>query len=114
MIQREKLIEIIGNAPASVDCIVAEADYLLANGVVVPPCKIGDHVFWIHGGTITECRVNRIQINRNGIFICLRSKKSHGAFCVDLCIGKTVFFTREEAEAALQKGRECNGTEKES
>ena len=30
---REKLIELIGNMPASVDCIVAEADYLIANGV---------------------------------------------------------------------------------
>lgn len=31
--ERELLIELIGNAPASVDCIAAEADYLLANGV---------------------------------------------------------------------------------
>lgn len=36
---KEKLIEILGNMPASVDCIVAEAEYLIANGVtlVEPP-----------------------------------------------------------------------------
>lgn len=75
--------------------------------LVVLPCKVGDAAYWVHSGTITECRVYRIQQNRTGLFICLRSKVSHGAFRAD-CIGKTVFLTREEAEAALesQKGGE--------
>ena len=25
------------------------ADYLLANGVIVPPCKVGDYVLWDNG-----------------------------------------------------------------
>jgi len=70
--------------------------------VVVPPCKVGDTVYWVHSTVITECRVHRIQMNRNGLYICLKSTMSHGAFRVDLCLGKTVFFTREEAEAALE------------
>ena len=69
--------------------------------MVVLPCKVGDAAYWLHNGIITECRVHRIQMNRTGLFICLKSKVSHGAFRVDTCLGKTVFLTREEAEAAL-------------
>lgn len=77
--------------------------------LVVLPCKVGDTVYWLHNGFITECRVHRIQMNRTGLFICLKSKVSHGAFRVDICLGKTVFLTSEEAEAALAgKGGESN------
>ena len=69
--------------------------------LVVLPCKVGDTAYWVHGAVITECRVHRIQKNRNGLYICLKSKKSHGAFRTDIFIGKTVFFTRKEAEKAL-------------
>ena len=79
---------------------LAEADR--DGRVVVLPCKVGDTVYWVHGAVITECRVHRIQKNRNGLYICLKSNVSHGAFRADLSIGKTVFLTREEAEAALE------------
>ena len=72
--------------------------------LVVLPCKVGDAVYWLHNDVITECRVHRVQMNRTGLFICLKSKVSHGAFRVDICLGKTVFMTREEAEAALKGG----------
>lgn len=72
-----------------------------AGRLVVLPCKVGDTVYWLHNCFITECRVHRIQMNRTGLFICLKSKVSHGAFRVDICLGKTVFLTREEAETAL-------------
>ena len=85
------------------DLLQAERDGRL----VVLPCKVGDAVYWFHNDVITECRVHRVQMNRTGLFICLKSKVSHGAFRVDICLGKTVFLTREEAEAALaQKGGE--------
>ena len=84
------------------DLLQAERDGRL----VVLPCKVGDAAYWLHNGIITECRVHRIQMNRTGLFICLKSKVSHGAFRMD-SIGKTVFLTREEAEAALsEKGGE--------
>ena len=79
---------------------LAEADK--DGRVEVLPCKVGDTAYWVHGAVITECRVHRIQKNRNGLYICLKSKKSHGAFRTDIFIGKTVFFTREEAEKALE------------
>ena len=73
--------------------------------LVVLPCKVGDAAYWVHNGVITDCRVNRIQLNRAGLFICLRSKVSHGAFSVR-CIGKSVFFSRREAETSLEGGDE--------
>ena len=79
---------------------LAEADR--DGRVVVLPCKVGDTVYWVHGAVITECRVHRIQKNRNGLYICLKSNVSHGAFRADIFIGKSVFLTREEAEAALE------------
>ena len=71
--------------------------------LLILPCKVGDTVYWLHNGIITECRVHRIQLNRTGLFICLKSKVSHGAFRVDICLGRSVFLTREEAEATLAK-----------
>lgn len=65
------------------------------------PCRLGQEVFWKHNGVITECRVHRVSQNRTGLFLHLRSKVSHGAFRVETCMGKTVFLTREEAEAAV-------------
>ena len=78
--------------------------------LVILPCKVGDAVYWMHDGVITECYINRVQINRYGVFIHIKSKKDkvpHGAFNAKINIGKTVFLTREEAEAAL-KGGEIN------
>lgn len=83
------------------DRLLELADADRAGRLVVLPCKVGDAAYWLHNGIITECRVHRIQMNRTGMFICLKSKVSHGAFRVDTCLGKTVFLTREEAEAAL-------------
>lgn len=83
---------------------LAEADK--DGRVVVLPCKVGDTVYWVHGAVITECKVYRVQKNRKGLYICLKSNVSHGAFRVDLSIGKTVFLTREEAEKALEAKRD--------
>ena len=69
--------------------------------VLVLPCKVGEPAYWVHNGIITDCRINRIQVNRKGVFLCLKSNKSHGAFRVDTCLGKTVFLTHEEAEKVL-------------
>lgn len=44
MTDRDRLIELIQNAVNGCARHWAEiiADYLLANGVIVPPCKVGD------------------------------------------------------------------------
>lgn len=74
--------------------------------LVVLPCKVGDAVYWVHGAVITECKVYRVQKNRKGLYICIKSNVSHGAFRADLSIGKTVFLNREDAEKALMEANE--------
>lgn len=73
------------------------ADYLLANGVIVPPCKVGSKVYWQNmGGKITEATVIKL----------LQARVDNG-FEYDIPfeeIGKTIFLTREEIEAKLKEG----------
>lgn len=70
--------------------------------VVLPHCKLGDTVYWLHDKKITECRVYRIQENTKGVQIAIKSTVSHGVFSVDDYFGKTIFLTREEAERVLE------------
>lgn len=79
---------------------LAEADK--DGRVVALPCKVGDTVYWLHGLAITKCRVHRIQQNLNGLYIGTKSTVSHGDYRVDLCLGKTIFRTYEEAVHALE------------
>ena len=82
-----------------VDLMKADKD----GRVLILPCKVGDMAYWVHNGVITGCHVYRIQVNRKGTFVFLKSTISHGGFRTDACLGKTVFLSREEAEKALQE-----------
>lgn len=88
------------------------ADYLLANGVVVMPCKVGGKVYIISRNKVKECvvsyigfsavasysSINFVEYYADGTFY-----RTHSASFDE--IGKTVFLTREDAERALRK--EC-------
>ena len=84
------------------------ADHLIANGVIVPPCKVGDTVYVIvQDSGIWEFEVRAAQmtvgVNGQGIdwmkwcFVCKDAIQFKGDD-----IGKTVFLTREEAEQAMK------------
>lgn len=82
------------------NCVYEQlADYLLDNGVIVPPCKVGDILYYIpFGSTITKWEIRSIEIIQDDIvFHCGR------IFFLKHDIGKTVFLTREAAENALRK-----------
>lgn len=76
------------------------ADYLLANGVIVPLCKVGDTVYFLFDGNVHNVRVQGIAVGHNGSVML-----NFGGYPVQYAwaseVGKTVFLTREEAEAAL-------------
>lgn len=77
-------------------------DYLLANGVIVPPCKVGDNVYWLDNGKIKSDEVFEISIHSDGILVHTGIQ-----FCLE-----QVFLTKEEAEKALnnvQNGNSCEG-----
>ena len=88
------------------------------NGLLVRlPCKVGDTVYYIntvphialYQNTIYKAEVARIVATHLGTSIVIQIHNDYG--CTEIPnindIGKTVFLTREEAEAAL-KAREDN------
>lgn len=88
------------------------ADHLLANGVIVPPCKVGDMVYVICDKKVQETTVFSMIIeteDSHWIYI-LKCKVFLGGTNVfkRFAFGKTVFLTKEEAEAKL-KERGNNG-----
>ena len=95
------------------------ADVLLANGIIVPPCKVGDTVYAItkdNGGEyIGSVEIQNVQAKYGydigkSIQYYFEGVVSSGLLIgrryvfYDFRIGKTVFLTREEAEAALKGG----------
>ena len=120
MTDRDRLIELLVNfrKPDNLITQMAErmiiekiADYLLANGVIVPPCKVGDVVYQIMDiesvhRQILELKVLRIEIEEPTIrFWCQTVKKyryNFGELDIE-DFGKTVFLTKEEAEQILKE-----------
>ena len=100
------------------------ADHLLDNGVVVPPCRVGDKVYVIEPCTCynnyseyDKCHHRRTKATK--WIEMVRVPTKHYTKCLKLFerpfrieyfnkIGKTVFLTREEAEKALE-GKEDEG-----
>ena len=103
MTQKEKLIKILYSSPVYLSKSEAEAlaDWLVANSVVVLPCKVGDMVFCIRknpyakGLYVKENTAYRVSFCVDGYISIFSTKED--------VLGKTVFLTREEAEAALKK-----------
>ena len=92
------------------------ASNLLANGVIVPPCKVGDAVYAVSNNpqnTLVQCRVSAFEITTHDavaiidiIIGDLVLQRQRGIYFGNF--GKTVFLTREEAEKALAE-REGEG-----
>lgn len=131
---RKRLIELILNAPRKgvvygdikldkpVQTAQSIADHLLANGVIVPPCNVGDTVYSLrevscedidevhtvceHYGFGTDDRICTLEKPqkcpyRYRIFKCLVTEYNLLSFA--RVWGKTVFLTKEEAEQALKE-----------
>lgn len=106
------------------------ADHLIENGVILPPCKVGDTLYRIDK-RIKHCSLNHMYSKGNEYhcaedYNCLlydtpacdcgeeyyiyeiKTQNIKTIVCNMRQIGKTVFLTREEAVQALKKG-EQNG-----
>ena len=110
MSDKEQLIELIQNAVNGCARNWAEiiADHLIANGVIVPPCKVGSIVYCI----IPKCNAPYNYCPYNGGYGTARCDKEpcksyikESIFSLsDMeSIGKTVFLSREEAERVIEK-----------
>ena len=90
---------VINNLEWNSNTVKDLSDYLLANGVIVPPCKVGDTVYILKNGEIHRnhvCQIHISQTYAQTFFSCYGEK-----FGVEQ-IGKNVFLTRENAEKALK------------
>lgn len=136
MTERERLIELLKKADNSAasrgitnyeDAIADNADYLLANGVIVPPCKVGDTVWVISESRVKEAEIDEIhrRINDTKIFVVFECDEEDCDSCpfnawrqahcgewycdnaygsaelAEEDFGKTVFLSRKLAEKAL-------------
>ncbi len=81
------------------------ADNLLANGVIVPPCKVGDSCYPLprYKTPIVERKISRIAFSKRNIIIGYY--ENDGQYRPPLrtrILGDDVFLTREDAERALK------------
>jgi hypothetical protein len=78
------------------------ADYLLANGVIVPSFKIGDKVYQTDAERVYELDITDVYFYKKWIYETKSIDFDIGS------IGKSIFLTKEEAEAELRKRNEEN------
>lgn len=88
-----------------------EAAYLLANGVLCPPCKVGDTVYCVGKKEIIECVVREFSLTSKGLDSLIISQKYISPNCTfihskNLENLHKIKFTKEEAEEALKGGAE--------
>ena len=123
---RERLIELLNaalNTPAESGVMVEHiADYLLDNGVIAPPVRVGQTVWFIDGGYVKSGRKKTYEEYVNEGIVDNMVIGDKGTPQIEVCtalnewtmhdleddFGKYLFTTREAAEAAL-KAREQNG-----
>ena len=93
------------------------ADYLLEKGVIVPPCKVGDKVFFVHetcdengkeGYTVGEGEVHGISKDKTGVWVFCRYNSGLTYYHTASDFGKEVFIPRLEAEKALKEREKTN------
>ena len=119
---REKLVKLLKTSPTrnGYTDLGDIADHLIAHGVVVLPCKIGDKVYvnYIYGRNkiITDsqmvCSIEQtVGVNDESYWkVCVKQVIEKGYIVyheyTEDDFGKTVFLTREEAEESLRKMKE--------
>ena len=74
------------------------ADYLLANGVIVLPCKVGDTIYQIDGVRIYASTIYEITYTENKVIFV-----TENVVFDERAINNSIFLTREEAEKALKE-----------
>ena len=87
------------------------ADYLIANGVIAPPCKVGDKVYIVKSRTsddknlyIIEDVVKRIVFDKSEDTGFIHSRiEFFNTSSVSDWLFQNIFLTREEAEKALER-----------
>ena len=107
MTDRDRLIELIHDSDLSLDS-VRLADHLLANGIIVPPCYIGQEIWYVwehYDGSVEviKGKISMLQQKSDKSWkFRITINSSVWDFKID-DIGVRYFLTKEEAEAELEK-----------
>ena len=105
--QRKKLGELLAKGMRYTNL----ADYLVANGVIVLPCKVGDTVYPLNADSRFRAFIEKIEIDANDIIFCW-VQYDIGVDCTECWdedwftiddIGKTVFLDETEYLIALKE-----------
>ena len=110
---RDRLIELIESARYwGANTSEEIADHLLAEGVIVPPCKVGMTLYFLYNSPYADKpdltpRIYKttnwyFEVDKTGIVINTSDIHSFNKN-YDYYLGETVFLTKKEAEEALAK-----------
>lgn len=69
--------------------------------VIELPCKVGECCWFIRNNKIIKTTIEKIVLKEKGLYLKLSCNSLYETSCRS--IGKTVFFTYEEAEQALKE-----------
>lgn len=118
MTDKERITEILkaytkkNNISASSVILEEYAEDLLANGVIVPPCKVGAEIFGVFDNDdeqrkeIYEGKVICFSLDENNLLWARMRYKTGLTYWHTIDdFGKTVFLTKEEAEEKLKELR---------
>lgn len=90
---------------AAKEVVERTVDYLIANGVILPPCKVGDTVYTYERRRIKKWVITFCGKNSRGEYKMIAADDGFKNMLEfwDYDIGETVFLTREEAENAIER-----------
>ncbi len=116
MSEHERLVELIDNSNIQINGNVTPyrdygiddlAKHLLTNGVIVPPCKVGDIVYAVSNNKVYKTRVFSMVAeteDKKWVYILKCNIFDGISMFRKFLFGKTVFLTKEEAEQVLKGG----------
>lgn len=115
MTERERLIALLretfdytrGTCIDFDEAVEINADYLLANGVIVPPCKVGDTLYLPISHRVIAYEVSKIKYDGDLLKIVTHNKLSGMQRTIwSMDVGQTIFLSRGDAEKALKERSE--------
>ena len=113
---KERLVELVKSAPYGLEtlgeyfnksyienCIV---QHLLENGVIVPPCKVGDVVYSVFEDDVIEDEIILIEVTESAIYLstCTERYMWVNGYLYSEMLDRKLYITREQAQAKLKEG----------
>lgn len=107
MTQKEKLMGLLEDCNRiegyGMDLVEKEADYLLENGAIVPPVKVGDTVYCVEHDFVDRGVVYAVLQDEEALWISARYDSGLRYDYPSHLTGCHFFLTREEAERVLKE-----------